>query len=53
MALHVLPVFGLENGEMIPLDDAPKADDIVTPFFHNFDDVKARVDAQGDAPKPD
>lgn len=52
MMLHVVPVFGLENGQMILLDDAPKADDIVTPFFVNFDDVKTRVDAQGDAPKP-
>ncbi len=53
MTLHVVPVFGLENGQLISLDGAPKADDIVTPFFVNFDDMKARVDARGAAPEPD
>lgn len=48
MATHVLPEFGLDHGEVLSLANAPLIEDVVTPFFANFDTMKERVVARTD-----
>jgi len=49
---HITPHHPLAKGEIIPLVGAPAFEDVVVPFFVNFDNLKARVDARSPPAEP-